>query len=317
MIRTLVYGGAGFIGSHLVEALVKTDREVHVIDNLSYCHDDNLDEVSNSPNFVFHDYDAKNYVLGHSERWDEIYHLAGVVSTEDFVENPIEAFRVAVDPLIRMLDYKQRFNKEARLLFASSSEVYGESTVLPTPESYIGKVDPCGPRSGYDEGKRAGESLIVGYQTMHNVTCARVRLFNTFGPRMRANGRLVPTMVKDALKTGSIRINGDGSNTRTLLYVDDCVNALILAMGLQCDVPINIGGLKMQTIKEIAEMIGSEVKTVTGISVSYIRDKVIPHDIFLRQPSIHLAKELLNWSPLFMVRSGIREVVKYWEGRIQ
>lgn len=318
--KTLILGGAGFIGSHLADRLLTTGREVHVLDSMRYCYAGNLATAERSQKFHLHVQSASDNLIGFLSRrdvpkFDEIYHLAGLVSTDDFVSNPQEAFLVSILPLLDLFEYQNKY-PYTRLLFTSSSEVYGNPPVIPTPEDCFGSVDFCGPRSGYDEGKRSGESLISAH-IRNGGTCARVRLFNTFGPRMRANGRLVPTMVRSALVDGRITINGTGEFTRTLLWVGDCLDALVMAMDRQSELPFNIGGLVMSSISEIASKIAERVDLVSG------REKVvvehtdpIQHDVFQRQPDISRARDVLGWSPSTSVEYGVDRTIQYWRGRL-
>lgn len=314
MTRTLILGGAGLIGSHLTEALLKTGREVHVLDTLEYCYSDNLIQSEDHPKFTFHKADACDFDKWNIGRqpWDEIYHLAGIVATADFVAHPVKSFKVSVIPLLQILEYQIKSSHPVKLLFASSSEVYGDPKVLPTPETYSGVLDFCGPRSGYSEGKRAGETLIISHAQEHGSICARVRIFNTFGERETATGNMVSTMVQDALKYGNILVNGDGHQTRTLLYVEDCVMALKSAMWLQSDLAINVGGNQSMRVLQIAGMVRESV----GGKVKIVHSERPAHDIMKRQPDIRLARTLLLWSPTTPIEIGIERVVKYLRERL-
>ena len=314
MKRTLILGGAGLIGSHLTEALLKTGREVHVLDTLEYCRPDNLAQVQDHPQFTFHKANACDFDKWNIGRqpWDEIYHLAGIVATADFVAHPVEAFKVSVIPLLQILDYQIKSPHPVKLLFASSSEVYGDPKVLPTPETYSGVLDFCGPRAGYSEGKRAGETLIVSHAQEHGSICARVRIFNTFGERETATGNLVSTMALDALKYGEIYVHGSGRQIRTLLYVKDCVQALTYAMEVHSDLPINVGGNQSLRVSQIAGM----VRKVVGGKVKIAHSERPAHDITKRQPDISMARVLLLWSPATPIETGIERVVAYLRERL-
>lgn len=318
--KTLILGGAGFIGSHLADRLLTTGREVHVLDNMKYCYSGNLSMAERSSNFHLHVQSATDGLLKFLSsrdipRFDEIYHLAGLVSTADFVAEPQEAFLVSVLPLLDLFEY-QKSNPYTKLLFTSSSEVYGNPPIIPTPEDCFGSVDFCGPRSGYDEGKRSAESLISAH-IRSGGTFARVRLFNTFGPRMRANGRLVPTMVRSALTDGKITVNGTGEYTRTLLWVGDCIDALVMAMEKQSELPFNIGGLSMSSIADIASMIAERVDFISGKEKVVIEHTdPIQHDVFRRQPDISRARDVLGWSPSTSIEYGIDQTVQYWRFRL-
>lgn len=320
MTKTLVLGGAGFIGSHLVDRLLSTGREVHALDSMKYCYPGNLSDAERSGVFFLHPQSATEGLLKFLSRkdvpeFDEIYHLAGVVSTVDFVYNPQEAFLVSVLPLLDLFKY-QESRPSVKLLFTSSSEVYGNPSVIPTPEDNFGEVDFCGPRSGYDEGKRSGETLISAH-IRGGGHCARVRLFNTFGPRMRANGRLVPTMVRSALYDGKIIVNGTGEFTRTLLYVGDCIDALVMAMEKQSELPFNIGGRTMSSILEIAGMVSSRVNLISDRDPVVVEHSdPIQYDIFKRQPDISRAESVLGWSPSTSIEYGVDQTILYWRGKL-
>lgn len=312
MTRTLILGGAGFIGSHLAERLLETGRDVTVMDSFKYCYPDNLQHALESKNLYVIAQDATLYLeLVLENRYDEIYHMASLVSTNDFVSDPIAAFWTSVLPMNMLLEHKRK-NPQVRLLFTSSSEVYGNPDTLPTPETELGKVDFRGPRSGYDAGKRSAETLIASYQRIYGVGCAVVRLFNTFGPRMRANGRLIPTMVRDALREGHIQVNKPGSHTRTLLYVDDCVSGIIKAMEVQSELPVNLGGRSQQSILQIAtNIVDILVKMDNATNIEFGPE--LPHDVTYRQPYIARALELFAWQPITPIEEGIKRTIAYWQ----
>ncbi len=313
----LVLGGAGFIGSHLVEDLLAGGSRVTVVDSMEYCYADNLEAARSSDRLTVITADVTRpdwEVEGH---FDEIFHLAGVVATGDFVARPTAALWTSLLPLAKLLRYRADHRPEVKLLFASSSEVYGKAEVHPQPEEYVGHVDCIGPRSGYDEGKRAGESLIVGWarELGMDCACAIVRIFNTYGPRMTANGRLVPTMVHDALKNASIAVNRPGTQTRTLLDVRDCIRGLRKAIALQHPRPINIGGVETMPVRETAERIASAVESRTGRPVTLEWAPEIDADIARRRPDITRARELLDWQPTIPFEEGIERVIDYWQDR--
>lgn len=314
-MRVLVLGGAGFIGSFLVESLLGDGHSVTVVDSFGYCYPDNL-SAAEGAEVVREDCASPFWEI--RGEYDAIYHLAGVVSARDFIERPLEAFWVSIIPLVKMLRYKEG-RPEAAMLFASSSEVYGEAKEIPTPESYVGAIDPAGIRSGYDIGKLSGEMMIYAHARERGsriLPVNIVRIFNTFGPRMRANGRLVPTMVKDALEKGKIIVNLPGTQRRTLLYVDDCVRALRTVAETGIGGPVNIGGIETYTMWEVAEIVQRVVKEEAGIRAEPVVGEEIVGDIMDRKPDISKIESAVGWKPKISVEEGVRRTVRYWMSRV-
>jgi dTDP-glucose 4,6-dehydratase len=317
MSSILVTGGAGFLGSHLVQALAMSGDRVTVVDTLQFCHADNLTAALATGRVVVRQQDCAADGWEPAGEFDAIYHLAGVVATREFMARPASALLASTRPLESMLRWQQR-QPAARLLFASSSEVYGDAEVHPQPEEYRGNVSCTGPRSGYDEGKRAGESLLLGWsrEFRGGTPCgAIVRLFNTYGPRMTANGRLVPTMVRDALRQRRITVNAPGTQTRTLLHVDDCVRALQAAMERQPAVPVNVGGTETMPVLEIAERIAEAVTRRGGTPVQIVLGERLPDDVQQRRPVLDRAAALLGWQPRIPFADGVQTVIDYWLAR--
>ncbi|MEQ8767649.1 MAG: GDP-mannose 4,6-dehydratase [Planctomycetota bacterium] len=317
--RCLVLGGAGFIGSHLVERRIAAGDHVTVIDSFEYCYSDNLEALDGHPHLEVLRADVSEPGWSVPGDFDDLYHLAGVVATGEFMRRPVAALWTSLRPMEALLRYRRDRNRKARLLFASSSEVYGDAQVHPQPEGYRGHVSCTGPRSGYDEGKRATESLITGWAREHDEPCAAavVRLFNTYGPRMTANGRLVPSMVVDALQSGEITVNRPGTQTRTLLDVRDALVAIERALERQHPVPINIGGFETMPVRETAERIAAAVLDITGREVRLTDGPEIPDEVLRRRPDLARAKELLDWAPSTPFSAGVREVIRYWQGRTE
>lgn len=313
--HVLILGGGGFIGSHLAEKHVELEDHVTVVDTFHLCYPDNLDAVRKRIAVQVADVSEWMWSVPRTTPWDRVYMLAGVVSTADFVKDPLEAFWSSVGQVRNVMNYlldeMEISRRPIKVLFASSSEVYGNPTEIPTPERNMGQVDCRGLRSGYDEGKRAAETLIVSYRRMCAAHCATVRIFNTFGPRMRANGRLVPTMIKSALEEGVIRVNKPGIQTRTLLYVDDCVEALVRACELMPEEAVNVGGVETMTMWEVAELVEREIPCKIEVA------EEIAHDIGHRKPDLRLAKGLLNWEPTTKVADGVHRTVEYWRPRLE
>jgi len=314
MEEILIIGGAGFIGSHLAEAHISKGDSVHVIDSMVYCYPDNIAALRASDAFSVsvENVIRRSWSLNADRHWDKIYMMAGVVSATDFIKWPAEAFVVSIrqiEEVVRYVLARMEIEGEQRtkLLFASSSEVYGNAENVPTTEEEPGRFDHMGARGGYDEGKRAAETMLNTYRIEKNVMSAVVRIFNTFGPRMRANGRLVPSMVRDAIYKGKVTIWGMGSTTRTLLYVDDCVRGIMAAMEHQFQGPINIGGHLELMISEVAEIIAGKL----SVPIDYDMSKWDP--ISRRRPDISRAAKLLRWEPKITVDDGIEKVIQYWE----
>jgi nucleoside-diphosphate-sugar epimerase len=313
----LVTGGAGFIGSHLTEALVHGGCRVTVVDSMQFCHPDNLDAALRSGRVELRREDCAADGWRVSGDFDEIFHLAGVVATGEFMARPVAALWTSLMPMEQILRYQRDRRPRVQVLFASSSEVYGDAQVDPQGEDYRGSVSITGPRSGYDEGKRATESLIAGWARERRLpaVAAVVRLFNTYGARMTANGRLVPTMVVDALRHGRIVVNVPGTQTRTLLYVSDCVTALRRAMAVQSPQPINVGGLETMSVRVTAEHIAAAVGEMTGRTVRIESGPAVPDDIMQRRPDLRRVREVLAWSPAVCFADGIKHVIDYWRKR--
>jgi dTDP-glucose 4,6-dehydratase len=313
----LITGGAGFIGSHLTEALVRDGCRVTVVDSMEFCHPDNLDAALRSGLVELRREDCAADGWRVSGEFDEVFHLAGVVATREFMARPVAALWASLLPMEQILRYQRDRRPPTRVLFASSSEVYGDAQAHPQSEDYRGNVSITGPRSGYDEGKRATEALIAGWARERRLpaVAAIVRLFNTYGPRMTANGRLVPTMVVDALRQGRIVVNAPGSQSRTLLYVSDGVTALRRAMAVQAPQPINVGGVETMSVHATAEHIAAAVGEITGRTVRIEPGPAVPDDVMQRRPDLHRARELLAWTPELRFADGIKQVIGYWRKR--
>lgn len=306
MGRVLVTGGAGFIGSFLVERLLSLGEDVVVVDNLSHSRVENLNTVRHKIEFR-NDNCARRGWRAHDV--DPVYHLAGLASVRSFVNRPIAAFWASVAP-VRNLFAQQR-ESGIKWLFTSSSEVYGEPQRVPTDEDSMGYVSITGPRSGYDEGKRAAEALIAAHRREGKGQAVVLRLFNTYGPRMTADGRMVSSMVRDALVKGCVTVNRPGTQYRTLLYVTDCVDALITAMECQPSEPINIGGMETYTVSEVAALIRSAI----GDHVLIESGPAIEDEPMCRKPDISRAARLLGWRPKVGFQEGLRATIEYWRLR--
>lgn len=304
--RVLVTGGAGFLGSHLCERLLNEGHDVLCVDNFYSGTKDNIVHLLDNPNFevVRHDVTFPLYV-----EVDEIYNLACPASPIHYQYDPVQTTKTSVHGAINMLGLAKR--TKAKILQASTSEVYGDPSVHPQKEDYWGNVNPIGIRSCYDEGKRCAETLFFDYRRQHNLSIKVARIFNTYGPRMHPNdGRVVSNFIVQALKNESITIYGDGSQTRSFCYVDETVDAFIRLMATPDDFtgPVNLGNPAEFTIHELA----NTVVALTG-SRSKIVFKPLPSDDpKQRQPDIALAREKLGWSPVLSLEDGLKKTIDYF-----
>ncbi|NBB23578.1 NAD-dependent epimerase/dehydratase family protein [Porphyrobacter sp. SLTP] len=309
--RILVTGGAGFLGSHLIDRLLDRGDEVLCVDNLFTGDKSNLDHLAGHPRFEFMRQDIcfPLYV-----EVDQIYNLACPASPIHYQFDPVQTTKVSVIGAINMLGLAKRV--KARIMQASTSEVYGDPSVHPQPESYWGNVNTIGPRACYDEGKRCAETLFFDYHRQHNLDIKVVRIFNTYGPRMHPNdGRVVSNFIIQALQGQPITIYGDGQQSRSFCYVDDLVEGFLRMMdtGSEFPGPVNLGNPNEFTIKELAE----EVLDLTG-SKSKLVNKPLPQDDpRQRQPNISLAREKLDWEPKTQLRAGLIKTIEYFEELIR
>jgi len=305
--RILITGGAGFIGSHLSEKLLKDGNDVICLDNLFTSSKRNIIDLFQYPYFEFvrHDVTTPYYV-----EVDEIYNLACPASPIHYQFNPIKTIKTSVVGAINMLGLAKRV--KAKILQASTSEVYGDPLKHPQPESYWGNVNPIGIRSCYDEGKRCAETLFFDYHRQHNLKIKVIRIFNTYGPRMHPkDGRVVSNFIVQALKNDDITVYGDGHQTRSFCYVDDLVDGMVRMMNSRDELigPVNMGNPGEFTIKELAdkviELAGSKSKVIY---------KPIPQDDPLqRKPIIDLAKKELDWEPKINLNDGLIKTIKYFD----
>ena len=304
--RVLVTGGAGFLGSHLIDRLLDRGDEVLCVDNLFTGDKRNLDHVHGHGRFEFlrHDISFPLYV-----EVDEIYNLACPASPVHYQHDPVQTTKTSVLGAINMLGLAKRLN--CPIFQASTSEVYGDPAVHPQPESYWGHVNTIGPRSCYDEGKRCAETLFFDYRRQHKLSIKVARIFNTYGPRMHpADGRVVSSFIISALKGEPITIYGDGSQTRSFCYVDDLVEGFLRMMDTDDTVtgPINIGNPGEFSMLELAE----KVLELTG-SASKISYLPLPQDDpKQRQPDITLARQTLDWQPEIALEEGLRRTIAYF-----
>ena len=304
--KILVTGGAGFLGSHLCDKLIAQGHDVLCVDNFFTGTKANVAHLMSHPNFELmrQDVTFPLYV-----EVDEIYNLACPASPIHYQRDPVQTTKTSVHGAINMLGLAKRV--KAKILQASTSEVYGDPEVHPQPESYWGKVNPVGIRSCYDEGKRCAETLFFDYRRQHQLEIKVVRIFNTYGPRMHPNdGRVVSNFIVQALRGEHITIYGDGSQTRSFCYVDDLLEAMVRAMntGSEFTGPINIGNPTEFTMLELAELVLKFTK-----SKSKIVNQPLPQDDpRQRKPDIRLAKEVLEWEPKVRLEDGLRETISYF-----
>ena len=308
--KILVTGGAGFVGSHLCERLLNEGNEVVCIDNYFTGQKQNIVHLLNNPYFelIRHDVTMPFFI-----EVDEIYNLACPASPVHYQYNAIKTVKTSVMGAINMLGLAKRI--KAKILQASTSEVYGDPQVHPQVETYWGHVNPIGERACYDEGKRAAETLFVNYHRQNNVKIKIVRIFNTYGPRMHPNdGRVVSNFIVQALHNKDITIYGDGSQTRSFQYVDDLVEGLIKMMASRNDFtgPLNIGNPNEFTILELAE----KIIKLTGSKSKIIKMPLPPDDPMQRRPDISLAKKELNWVPSVQLEEGLMKTIDYFRSTL-
>jgi UDP-glucuronate decarboxylase len=305
--RILVTGGAGFVGSHLCERLLSEGNEVYCLDNFFTGQKQNIVHLLNNPYFELIRHDVVNPFL---IEVDEIYNLACPASPIHYQYNPIKTIKTSVMGAINMLGLAKRVN--AKILQASTSEVYGNPLVHPQPESYWGNVNPIGERSCYDEGKRAAETLFTDYKNQNKVHTKIVRIFNTYGPRMHPNdGRVVSNFIMQALQNQDITVYGKGEQTRSFQYVDDLVEGMIRTMHTDASFngPVNIGNPDEFKIIELAEKIITKTN-----SKSRIVFKPLPSDDpMMRQPDIRLAKKVLDWEPTVKLDEGLDKTISFFK----
>jgi len=305
--RVLVTGGAGFLGSHLCERLLKEGCDVLSVNNFYSGTKDNVAHLLNNPHFELmrHDVTFPLYV-----EIDEIYNLACPASPIHYQWDPVQTTKTSVHGAINMLGLAKR--TKAKILQASTSEVYGDPEIHPQKENYWGHVNPIGIRSCYDEGKRCAETLFFDYHRQHNLDIKVVRIFNTYGPRMHPNdGRVVSNFIVQALRGENITIYGDGSQTRSFCYVDDLIEGFIRMMASPKEVtgPINIGNRKEFTIKQLAETV---LKMVGGES-KLVLHPLPQDDPKQRQPDITVARKTLNWEPQVHLEQGLGQTIQYFK----
>jgi dTDP-glucose 4,6-dehydratase len=308
MERVVVTGGAGFLGSHLCAHLVGRGIEVVALDNLVTGSLDNLAHLMGNPAFSLREQDVTEY-LDVEGPVDAVLHFASPASPIDYALLPIQTIKVGTLGTHRALGLAKA--KGARFLLASTSEVYGDPEVHPQPETYWGHVNPVGPRSIYDEAKRAAEAFTMAYHNHHGLDTRIVRIFNTYGPRMRRrDGRAVPAFLSQALAAEPITVFGDGSQTRSLCYVDDLIDGIDRLLASDYPLPVNIGNPSEITMLELARM----VRELCGSASEIVFEPLPVDDPRRRRPDITLARELLAWEPRVPLKEGLARTIAWWRG---
>jgi dTDP-glucose 4,6-dehydratase len=308
-VRAVVTGGAGFLGSHLCERLLAEGMEVVCIDNLLTGSLANVEHLFGVEGFTFEKYDVTNYIHVPG-KVDFVLHFASPASPIDYLELPIQTLKVGSLGTHKALGLAK--SKGARFLLASTSEVYGDPLVHPQPESYWGNVNPVGPRGVYDEAKRFAEAMTMAYQRFHRVSTRIVRIFNTFGPRMRPrDGRVVPAFISQVLAGEPLTVFGDGSQTRSFCYVDDEIEGIVRVLFSEIGDPVNIGNPVEMTVLQFAETI----RRLVGNHVP-IEFRPLPvDDPQVRQPDITLARTRLGWEPRVKLEDGLLRTIAYFRER--
>ena len=305
--RILIAGGAGFLGSHLCDFFIKKDFEVICMDNLITGSLQNIEHLMPLEHFEFHHHDITKFVHVPGNL-DYILHFASPASPIDYLKMPIQTMKVGSLGTHNLLGLA--LEKNARILVASTSEIYGDPLVHPQPEEYWGNVNPVGPRGVYDEAKRFLEAITMAYSSFHKVETRIIRIFNTYGPRMRLNdGRALPAFMSQALKNEDITVFGDGSQTRSFCYVSDLVEGIYRLLLSDYSMPVNVGNPVEITIKEFAEEIISLIKSKSKISYHELPD----NDPKVRRPDIQKAKEILGWEPKIQREEGLKTTLEYFK----
>lgn len=307
MARVLITGAAGFLGSHLCDRFIKEGFDVVAMDNLITGDLKNIEHLFKLPQFEFYNHDVSKFIHV-AGPLDYILHFASPASPIDYLKIPIQTLKVGSLGTHNCLGLAKE--KNARIIVASTSEIYGDPHVHPQVESYWGNVNPVGPRGVYDEAKRFQEAITMAYHTFHGVETRIVRIFNTYGPRMRLNdGRVLPAFIGQALRGEDLTIFGDGSQTRSFCYVDDLVEGIYRLLMSDCADPVNIGNPDEITIKDFAE----EIIKLTGTNQKVVYHPLPTDDPKQRRPDITLARKLLNWEPKVHRSEGLKITYDYFK----
>ena len=304
--RALVTGGAGFLGSHLCERMLDEGLDVVCMDNLITGSLDNIEHLFGREGFIFVEHDVTNFIHV-AGRLDYVLHFASPASPIDYLKLPIQTLKVGSLGTHKALGLAK--SKNARFLLASTSESYGDPLVHPQPESYWGNVNPVGPRGVYDEAKRFAEAITMAYHRHHGLDTRIVRIFNTYGPRMRAgDGRVVPAFICQALDDESLSVFGDGSQTRSFCFVDDLIEGIWRLLNSDYVEPVNIGNPSEMTVLQFAR----EIIRIIDSSSDVIFTELPVNDPKVRQPDITLARRLLDWEPKVKLEDGLTDTIEYF-----
>ncbi|MGC9346954.1 MAG: UDP-glucuronic acid decarboxylase family protein [Anaerolineae bacterium] len=313
-MRILITGGAGFIGSHLCDRYLAEGHEVIAMDNLKTGTTDNIAHLAGNERFDFVKHDVTNYIYV-AGQLDMVLHLASLPSPVDYLNYPIQTLKVGALGTHNTLGLA--LAKGARYLLASTSEVYGDPLVHPQDESYWGNVNPVGPRGVYDESKRFAEALTMAYHRYHGVKTRIVRIFNTYGPRMRVDdGRVVPNFISQALRGVPLTVYDHGRRTRAFSYVDDLVDGIVRLMDSEAEGPMNIGNPSEITIVDFAKLVIEVTGSNSDITFVVPEDERTRDDPKQRCPDITRARELLGWSPQVALREGLKRTTAYFRQRL-
>lgn len=309
METAVVTGGAGFLGSYLCEKLLNEGIKVICVDNLLTGNIDNISHLAGNDNFSFVKHDVTNYIFLPG-KINYILHFASPASPADYLQLPIQTLKVGSLGTHKALGLAKE--KKARFLLASTSEVYGDPEVHPQKEDYWGSVNPIGPRGVYDEAKRFAEAITMAYHRYHDVDTRIVRIFNTFGPRMRANdGRAIPNFIMQALENKPITVYGDGTQTRSFCYISDQVEGIFKLLMSDETYPVNIGNPEEIPLLEIA----NEIIELTASSSKFIFEELPENDPKVRQPDITKARTILNWNPVVSRKDGLKKTISYFKSK--
>jgi dTDP-glucose 4,6-dehydratase len=309
-MRILITGGAGFIGSHLCDRFISEGHEVLCLDNLITGTTDNISHLAGNPRFLFIKHDVTNFIFVEG-KVDAILHFASPASPVDYLNYPIQTLKVGSLGTHKALGLAKE--KKARFLLASTSEVYGDPLLHPQTEEYWGNVNPIGPRGVYDEAKRFAEAMTMAYHRYHKLDTRIVRIFNTYGPRMRLNdGRVVPNFILQSLQGKDLTIYGDGSQTRSFCYIDDLVEGILQLLFSRENDPCNLGNPDEFSILDFAKVI----LEITGSPSRVIHQSLPVDDPRVRRPDIAKAAKILNWQPKVGLREGIQKTIPYFRGKM-
>ena len=309
--RAVVTGGAGFLGSHLCDHLLSKGYDVLCLDNLLTGNTDNIAHLAGNPKFEFVRHDVTEYMFVEGPV-QAVLHFASPASPVDYLEMPIQTLKVGSLGTHKALGLAKA--KNARFLLASTSEVYGDPLVNPQPETYWGNVNPVGPRGVYDEAKRFAEAMTLAYHRYHGLDTRIVRIFNTYGPRMRPqDGRVVSNFIVQALQKKPLTIYGEGMQTRSFCYVSDLINGIVRLLEVErspeTEMPVNIGNPEERTVRFLAEL----VLKLTGSPSSIVKEPLPKDDPQVRCPNITRAKALLGWQPEYLVERGLGPTIEYFK----